>query len=61
MKQEIPVDSDERVSRPPLPKTERELLVEQIIALQRQIYLLERKLNEMDQKEMAYFHRPPSR
>jgi hypothetical protein len=61
MKQEIPVDSDERVSRPPLPKTERELLVEQIIAMQRQIYLLERKLNEMDQKEMAYFHRPPSR
>lgn len=61
MKQEIPVDSDERVNRPPLPKTERELLVEQIIALQRQIYLLERKLNEMDQKEMAYFHRPPSR
>ncbi len=43
MKQEIPVDSDERVSRPPLPKTERELLVEQIIAMQRQIYLLERK------------------
>lgn len=61
MKQEIPVDSDERVSRPALPKTERELLVEQIVALQRQIYLLERKLNEMDQKEMAYFHRPPSR
>lgn len=61
MKQEIPVDSDERVSRPPLPKTERERLVEQIVALQRQIYLLERKLNEMDQKEMAYFHRPPSR
>ena len=61
MKQEIPVDSDERVSRPPLPKSERELLVEQIIALQRQIYLLERKLNEMDQKEMAYFQRPPSR
>jgi hypothetical protein len=61
MKQEIPVDSDERVSRPPLPKTERELLVEQIVALQRQIYLLERKLNEMDQKEVAYFHRPPSR
>ena len=61
MKQEIPVDSDERVSRLPLPKTERELLVEQIVALQRQIYLLERKLNEMDQKEMAYFHRPPSR
>lgn len=61
MKQEIPVDSDERVSRPPLPKTERERLVEQIIAMQRQIYLLERKLNEMDQKEMAYFHRPPSR
>jgi len=61
MKQEIPVDSDERVSRPALPKSERELLVEQIVALQRQIYLLERKLNEMDQKEMAYFHRPPSR
>lgn len=61
MKQEIPVDSDERVSRPPLPKTERERLVEQIVALQRQIYLLERKLNEMDQKEVAYFHRPPSR
>lgn len=61
MKQEIPVDSDERVSRPALPKTERELLVEQIVTLQRQIYLLERKLNEMDQKEMAYFHRPPSR
>ncbi len=61
MKQEIPVDSDERVSHPALPKTERELLVEQIVALQRQIYLLERKLNEMDQKEMAYFHRPPSR
>ncbi len=61
MKQDIPVDSDERVSRPPLPKTERELLVEQIVALQRQIYLLERKLNEMDQEEVAYFHRPPSR
>lgn len=61
MKQEIPVDSDERVNRPLLPKTKRELLVEQIIALQRQIYLLERKLNEMDQKDMAYFHRPPSR
>lgn len=61
MKQEIPVDSDERVSRPPLPKSERELLVEQIVAMQRQIYLMERKLNEMDQKEMAYFHRPPSR
>jgi hypothetical protein len=61
MKQEIPVDSDERVNRAPLPKTERELLVEQIITMQRQIYLLERKLNEMDQAEMAYFHRPPSR
>lgn len=61
MRQEVPIDSDERVSRPSPPKSERELLVEQIVGLQRQIYLLERKLNEMDQKEVAYFHRPPSR
>ena len=61
MKQEVPINSDERVSHAPLPKSERQLLVEQIIALQRQIYILERKLNEMDQKEVAYFHRPPSR
>ena len=61
MKQEIPVDSDERESHPPLPKTERERLVEQIVALQRQIYLLERKLNEMDHADSMHFQRPPSR
>lgn len=61
MRQDIPVDSDERINRAPLPKTERELLVEQIVALQRQIYLLERKLNEMDHADSMHFQRPPSR
>lgn len=61
MRQEVPIDSDERVSRPAQPKSERELLVEQIVGLQRQIYLLERRLNEMDQADAAYFQRPPSR
>lgn len=61
MKQEIPIDSDERVANPPMPPTERQRLVEQIVVLQRQIYLLERKLNEMDHRDSFNFNRPPSR
>jgi hypothetical protein len=61
MKQDIPIDSDERVANAAPPPTERQRLVEQIVALQRQIYLLERKLNEMDHREAFNFNRPPSR
>lgn len=52
---------DERIGNAPLPPSERDKLVEEIIALQRQIYLLERKLNEMDYQPSAFFERPKAR
>jgi hypothetical protein len=61
MKQDVPIDLDERMANAAMPKTDRQRLVEQIVALQRQIYLLERKLNEMDYQETFNFNRPPSR
>ena len=52
---------DERIGNDPLPKSARQLLLEEIVSLQRQVYLLEKKLNEMDAKDLAFYHRPPTR
>ena len=48
MKQNIPVDSDERVANPERPKSEAEEIIEQILELQRQIRVLERKLQNVE-------------
>ena len=48
MKQNIPVDSDERVANPERPKSEAEEIIEQILELQRQIRILERKLQNVE-------------
>ena len=61
MKHDVPLDDDPKVGSDPPPKSARELLVDEIVALQRKIYLLERKLNEMDHKDLEFYHRPPTR
>ena len=48
MKQDIPVDSDERVANPERPKSEAQEIIEQILELQRQIRVLERKLQHVE-------------
>jgi hypothetical protein len=48
MKQNIPADSDERVANPERPKSEAEEIIEQILELQRQIRVLERKLQRVE-------------
>jgi len=52
---------DERIGSDPRPKSEREMLIEQIIEHQRSIYALEKKLNELDQQSAEIFSRPPNR
>lgn len=52
---------DERIGADPPPPTERQRIIEEIVELQRDIYILERKLNELDQETMADFARPPTR
>jgi hypothetical protein len=58
-KGEIPLD--ERIGNDPPPKSERELVIEQIIELQRQITKLERYLNELDGEANSFLFRPPAR
>ena len=48
MKQNIPVDSDERVANPEQPRSEAQDIIEQILELQRQIRVLERKLQHVE-------------
>lgn len=55
------VQPDERIGADPPPLTERQRIIEEIVELQRNIYRLERKLNEMDQQGDSVFARPPNR
>jgi hypothetical protein len=48
MKQNIPVNDDERVANPERPKSEAQEIIEQILELQRQIRVLERKLQHVE-------------
>lgn len=48
MKQKIPVNDDERVANPEQPKSEAQEIIEQILELQRQIRVLERKLQHVE-------------
>ena len=48
MKQNIPVNDDERVANAERPKSEAQEIIEQILELQRQIRTLERKLQYVE-------------
>ena len=48
MKQDIPVNDDERVANSERPKSEAQEIIEQILELQRQIRVLERKLQYVE-------------